>query len=219
MTAFDLESAPCKDDLTIAEFVELGEQYGIRPQDLDGETPLRSLVESDDPSAATRAGVHWLVHRRPQSAESHLATHGILPPEEATEADLPPTDHESIRALDAEALSEGLLSGKWNVFCSPDEVDDRWRCVRTLVDENVVSSAKVSTKWGRESKGRDSHVIVVYTPNYFDTDDVFRVRESLRARCGFDATLYYKPDLWTTKGIYGATAAEYGLPRASRYAG
>jgi len=219
MTTLGPDSAPSPDDLTMTDTVELGERYGLVPQELDGETPLRELVRSEDPSTATREGVHWIVRRGSHGTESHLTTHGILPPEETTAADLPATDHDSIRDLDAEALSEGSLSGKWNVFCSPEEVDDRWRRVRALVDENVVLSAKVSTKWGREVKGQDTHVVVVYTPNYVDTDDVFRVRDSLRARCGIDATLYYKPDLWTTKGIYGATAADYGLPRASRYAG
>ena len=219
MTALDPDSAPSLDDLTTTDIVELGERYGLVPQELDGETPLRELVRSEDPSTATREGVHWIVRRRPQGAASHVARHGILDPEATTAADLPAADHEAIRDLDAEALSEGVLAGKWNVFCTPEEVDDRWRRVRALFDEDVVFSAKVSTKWGREAKGQDTHVIVVYTPNYFDTDDVFRVRDSLRTRCGIDATLYYKPDLWTTKGIYGATAAEFGLPRASRYAG
>jgi hypothetical protein len=194
MTPLGPDSAPSLDDLTMTDIVELGERYGVVPQDLDGETPLRALVQSDDPSTATRAGVHWLVHRGSHDTGSHLATHGILDPEETTAADLPATDYDAIRDLDAEALSEGVLSGKWNVFCAPEEVDDRWHRVRALVDETVLFSAKVSTEWGRKAKDQDTHV-VVYTPNYFDTDDVFRVRDSLRARCGVDTTLYYKPDL------------------------
>ncbi len=79
--------------------------------------------------------------------------------------------------------------------------------------------AKVSTKWGHAARGGDNYVIVVYTPNYLDVEDVFRVREVLRDRCGVESVLYYKPDLYTKKRIYADTARDLGLPGASRFSG
>lgn len=104
-------------------------------------------------------------------------------------------------------------------FLEPNEVDEVWRCVERLVAEDEIYQAKVSSKMGRQRESRDEHVIVVYTPNYFDKDDVFRVRGLLREQCGIDETLYYKPDIYSRKGIYADTAEERGLPGASRYSG
>lgn len=150
----------------------------------------------------------------------YYETHNVLRPEMTTADDLPETDNDAVRELDEEALrdnSRTSLTGKWNVFVEPDQVDDTWELVTELVEENKIYSAKVSTKFGREQENRANHVIVVYTPNYFDQDDVFRVRELLREECGIEETLYYKPDIYTRKGIYVDTAQEMGLPGASRY--
>ncbi|NIR49196.1 MAG: DUF1917 domain-containing protein, partial [Phycisphaerae bacterium] len=97
--------------------------------------------------------------------------------------------------------------------------DEVWGCVKLLVDEKEVFGAKVSTKWGHAARGGDNYVIVVYTPNYLDVEDVFRVREVLRDRCGVESVLYYKPDLYTKKRIYADTARDLGLPGASRFSG
>ena len=53
-------------------------------------------------------------------------------------------------------------------------------------------------------------MIVVYTPNYFDKNNVFRVRGLLREQCGIDGMLYHKPDIYSRKGIYADTAEEGG---------
>lgn len=213
----DPDDAPDLNDLSIEDFEELRERFGLRPQDLDGKTPLRDLIPPTAPSEATTEGRYWLIQVGDHGYEDYISEHDIATA--VTEEDLPPTAHESVRELDREALRNRALSGKWNVFLSDSEVDRAWECVKQLVDENVVYRAKVSTKWSREDTGREDYVIVVYTPNYFDTEDVYRVRDALRDHCGINDTVYYKPDLWTKKNIYSETAKEHGLPGASRYSG
>ncbi|QLC32850.1 DUF1917 domain-containing protein [Halarchaeum sp. CBA1220] len=154
--------------------------------------------------------------------QDYFEAHDVLRPKDTTANDVPESDNETVRGLDEEAHqhdSPTSLTGKWNVFLKPVEIDDVWDCVTGLVKENEIYAAKVSTKYGRKQENRENHVIVVYTPNYFDKDDVFRVRELLRNKCGVDETLYYKPDIYTRKGIYADTAQEMGLPGASRYSG
>lgn len=154
--------------------------------------------------------------------QDYYEAHDVLREKDTTANDIPESDNDAVRELDEEALqhdSPTSLTGKWNVFLKPAEIDTIWDCVTELVKKNEIYSAKVSSKYGREQENRDNHVIVIYTPNYFDKDDIFRVRELLRDTCGIKESLYYKPDIYTRKGIYADTAQEMGLPGASRYSG
>ena len=47
----------------------------------------------------------------------------------------------------------------------------------------------------------DQHVICVYTENFADKDDVWRVEKELRSM-GFTDILKYKPDIYTWFQIY-----------------
>ena len=53
----------------------------------------------------------------------------------------------------------------------------------------------------------------LYTPNYVDTDDVHRVRE----HHGVTEPFYYKPDIYTAKGIVADSVEEFGLEKPARY--
>ncbi len=75
------------------------------------------------------------------------------------------------------------------------------------------------TATGFEEVPYDEYMIVVYTPNYFETHDVDRVREFLREEYDVTHELYYKPDLYTANGIVAETAAEVGLSVPARYVG
>lgn len=63
----------------------------------------------------------------------------------------------------------------------------------------------------------DEYLLTVYTSNYFDRGDVFRVREHLRDAHGVTHELDYKPDIYTAKGIVADTAEEFGLSVPARY--
>nr|WP_255194611.1 putative phosphothreonine lyase domain-containg protein [Natronobeatus ordinarius] len=85
--------------------------------------------------------------------------------------------------------------------------------------EGRIWAAKAMTATGFEEVPYDEYMIVVYTPNYFETHDVDRVREFLREEYDVTHELYYKPDLYTANGIVAETAAEVGLSVPARYVG
>jgi len=63
----------------------------------------------------------------------------------------------------------------------------------------------------------DEYILTIYTPNYFDREGVRRVRDHLRTEYGEVGELYYKPDIYTKKGIDATTAGEFGLSAPARY--
>jgi hypothetical protein len=94
----------------------------------------------------------------------------------------------------------GDRTGKWCIFAAPVDVDSAWVQIKRAVDRDKLFCAKVST--GLRSLGRDGHVICVYTRDWEDGQDVFRVREILRS-LGFVEELGYKRDIDTLNGVYG----------------
>lgn len=90
--------------------------------------------------------------------------------------------------------------GKWCIVRYPAAIDAAWAKVRAMVEANQVISAKASGKFQALRFG--THLICVYTPDWEDKEDVFRVRELLRT-AGFVEELGYKRDLETTQGVYG----------------
>lgn len=110
-----------------------------------------------------------------------------------TAADLPQTDDDAVRELDEDALEAHYTSGKWLVTMSEEAIVDCWEAILEDVTDEIIWDAKVSTATGREELPYDGYVIVVYTPNYFETDDVFRVRKHLREAHGITEEIAYKP--------------------------
>lgn len=168
------------------------------------------------PTKTTRPGQRWLI-AKPDTADPYFTTHTVLHPTDTTRDDRPPTDDPSVRALDDAALDHNHLSGKWLAYPTPERIDDVWETIHTHVDDGTFFAAKTSTDWGRSEYGSDTHVLCIYTPNYFDTEDVFRVRDHLRDNYGFTKELVYKPDYYTEAGIYPDTAAEYDLDTPYRF--
>ena len=97
-------------------------------------------------------------------------------------------------------VPSGDRTGKWCIFAPTVDVDSAWAKIKSAVDSDKVFCAKVST--GLRSLGRDGHVICVYTRDWEDKQDVFRVREILRS-LGFVEELGYKRDIDTLNGVYG----------------
>lgn len=52
-------------------------------------------------------------------------------------------------------------------------------------------------------------LICVYTPDFTDENDVYRVREALKVDCGVTARLKYKPDIHTHVGVYSYNRQEH----------
>lgn len=105
-------------------------------------------------------------------------------------------------------------SGKWLVFVRSNEVDEVWaKIVLALNSGKLGEQAKVSTaRPNPNSANPDKRVICVYTYDADDTDDVMRVRATLR-ELGFEAPIAYKPDTATSAGHYEVR----GSKRISKY--
>lgn len=112
------------------------------------------------------------------------------------------------------AQQNGIVSGKWLLFPSPNKVDAYWSAVvRGTVEGRLGISAKVATKTKTSSHNDSSQVICVYTKDFNDEKDIRRVLKEL-IRLGlaeehvgpssgwkhvFDVKgqIYYKPDAYT----------------------
>ena len=96
-----------------------------------------------------------------------------------------------------EALSY-MVIGKWLFYQSPIEASKTFRLIVEGISESLAYSSKISP-W-KERKGKDK-VIIVYTRNFLNFNEVMSVHDWLRG-IGVKGTMYYKPDLFTHLGIY-----------------
>ena len=163
---------------------------------------IRSRDVSDSPDVAS---------------EEYYDTYAVSRPEHVTAEDLPPTDSNAVRAIDREALEQQKLIGKWQLTGSSEHIESLWPDLLADVEAQTLWAAKVMTQTGYEELPYDDYMIVVYTPNYFETHNVFRVREHLREVHDVSHTLYYKPDIYTAMGVVAETAEEFGLTAPARY--
>lgn len=99
--------------------------------------------------------------------------------------------------LDVLALKYNLLTGKWMVFARHNQIDSLWAQIASATHAGRLGfAAKVSPR-----NEADSHVVCVYTRNYTDRRDVYKVRSALR-RLGVHWKIAYKPEIYTHCGIY-----------------
>ena len=170
-----------------------------------------------NPTAIETQGLAWLTPEEPAPLDEYCERFGVTPPSEATEADLPSAQSDTVRRLDREALDQGQLAGKWMLFVPPGEADSLWTTLATLVEEGRLWMAKSATAWGRDRGGYTDYALFAYVPNYLDYRDVERVRDILRTECGFSDPLDFKPDFYTERGIYPETAEDWGLESPARF--
>jgi hypothetical protein len=96
-------------------------------------------------------------------------------------------------------------SGKWLIFCKPEEIDEIWSKVKCAVAAgNLGKTAKGSTRKG--FKGSD-YVICVYTHDWKDEDSVLFIRQGLRD-IGITKPIPYKTDTDTLAGRCAAIGAK-----------
>ncbi|MFC7044324.1 putative phosphothreonine lyase domain-containing protein [Halobacteriaceae archaeon GCM10025711] len=152
-----------------------------------------------------------------RTRNKYFSVHDVARPQNLTVDDLPSADSEAIRDLDEKALESEKVGGKWHVYGSAAMVNRLWPDVVADVDEQILWGAKAMTATGWEAHPGDDYMILVYTPNYFDKQDVDRVREHLRDEYGMTQELFYKPNVYSANGIQPDTAEEWGLSMAARY--
>lgn len=166
---------------------------------------------------------HWLRSRDVSDSlkvggDGYFSRHDVARPEEVTADDLPAADSEPVRRIDREALEREKTIGKWQVTGSPERIEELWPELVADAEAGIVWGVKAMTAFGYEELPMyDDYILTVYTPNYFDRSDVDRVRDHLRNTHGVTHELYYKPDIYTVKGIVRETVEEFGLSVPARY--
>ena len=186
----------------------------------------RAPIEIDEP------GWHWLRVKHatgfPRNArDGYFPKHGVTRPAATTAADLPtidesdggslPTDAETVADADRLALETTYLSGKWLIERPPETVDALWEAVVEDVAAERFWDAKVATRAGREAFGETEHAVLVFTPNYFDREDVDRVRRRLGEAHGVTEEIRYRPDVYTLDGVGEERLGELTDSEASRF--
>jgi hypothetical protein len=109
------------------------------------------------------------------------------------------------------AKKHNVLHGKWLIFVDTNQVDDIWEVIaKAVINNGLAIEAKVSTlhpkpknvKIPKEEKiPNRKHVMCVWSENFTLLDDVFALRDRLRA-LGFSSPIGYKPDAYSICGVY-----------------
>lgn len=175
------------------------------------------------PLEITDSEQYWLRSRDVSDSpkiggDAYFSGHGVTRPEDVTAADLPPADSDAVREIDREALEQQKTIGKWQVTGPAERIEDLWPELLADAEEGIIWAVKAMTAFGYEELSMyDDYMLTVYTPNYFERHDVDRVRAHLRNEHDVTHELFYKPDIYTAKGITGETAVEFGLSVPARF--
>ncbi|KAF7918731.1 uncharacterized protein EAE97_011826 [Botrytis byssoidea] len=99
------------------------------------------------------------------------------------------------------AIDSGCTSGKWMIFSPPSEVDEIWAAIAKATSTNSLGiSAKVAPRDGMGLLQK-SRLVCIYTEDFSDKMDVYRVLKAIRELGLVDRTLkgaiYYKADVYT----------------------
>jgi len=181
------------------------------------------MVHVKSPLEITEPEQYWLRSRDVSDSpkiggDDYFTDHDVTHPENVTEGDLPPADSEAIRKIDYEALDHEKTIGKWQVTGCAERIEELWPEFLADAENGIIWGVKAMTAYGyAELSMYDDYLLTVYTPNYFEEHDVKRVRHHLRDEYDIAHEIYYKPDIYTTKGIVHETAEEFGLSAPARY--
>ncbi|KAG0241196.1 hypothetical protein BGW41_006189 [Actinomortierella wolfii] len=103
----------------------------------------------------------------------------------------------------------GPRCGKWMLFYDKSVLDEKWAKVRDLVEQDQLGGlAKCSTAMPNpNATNSKSGVIIVYTSDYMDQEEVYQVASVLHEKMQYGATMYYKSDEQTYAGLYRKTGS------------
>ncbi len=183
---------------------------------------MKSKNRDPLPSQADEEGKGWILcglKKSEERLEDYLDINDVRFPKKADEEE----EHFSevvdpkVKKIDKRAIDDGYLSGKWELAISPKKVDDIWISIKELIHEYKIWGGQVSTRWLREKKDMDEHMIRVYTPNYMDQKDVMRVGRLIKKRCEIKKNMLYKPDIYNVLQIYSEEGEDRKLPKEIRY--
>ncbi len=172
------------------------------------------------PSEVKEKGKEWLLCGLEESRDrliEYIEKNDVSDPKSMKNSDLGDYDDPKVEKIDRRAADDAYLSGKWEILVFEEEVDDFWVEIKNLVDEDKIWGAQVTTKWIKEKKDFEKHIIRVYTPNYLDEKDVMRVGNLLKDRCGIQKNICYKPDIYNILQVYSDEGDGMKLPKEIRY--
>lgn len=99
---------------------------------------------------------------------------------------------------------ESLNIGKWLIFTDKNNIKEKWKIIKKATEKGQLGfNSKCAKGPNPNSDNKETRVICVYTYDYEDNEDVFKVREELE-RLGFTQVLYYKTDQMTRDGQSGS---------------
>ncbi|XP_070549614.1 UPF0696 protein C11orf68-like [Ptychodera flava] len=184
--------------LTHSRFVGGKLAFGWLHYDVSSGISVDEFTSASRPSQIhSSQAIQWITVANPYKVgnESEADREGLLEAWMELQSSGEVINSAKVSAL---AAQYSYTVGKWMLFPSPAKVDDLWCKVAKATHEgNLGISAKVSPDNG---DGKH-HLICVYTQDYLDQSDVNAVLERLRG-LGINGTINYKPDVYTTLGIY-----------------
>ncbi len=195
----------------------------IKKKDLLGSVVIFILNmsrEKEKPSEVKKEGKEWLLCGLEDSRNrllDYIEENDVSDPGSMENSDLGGYSNPKVEKIDKRAVDDVYLSGKWEALVSPRKVDEVWNKIKSLVEDDKIWGAQVTTKWIREKKESEKHIIRVYTPNYLDENDVIRVGNLLKEHCEIEKNLCYKPDIYNILQVYSDKGDEMKLPREIRY--
>jgi len=168
--------------------------HGVKPPSMNHEAPwIYARAPVRKPSSQRETEMSRVIPEMRVEDDEIVVVH--CRPSQPPETQRLPLSEESIDKI---AGDHRITVGKWLIFRPPELIDELWDEIAKLtVAGELGVSAKVSTA---RTAGK-SHVICVYTADYFDFEDVTGTRQRLR-ELGVNEQLYYKPDMYTYLGIY-----------------
>lgn len=108
-----------------------------------------------------------------------------------------------------EEISIPSNSGKWMLFYDKSVIDEKWLQVKSLLERGKLgNSAKCSTAVSDSTAVDSRSVIIVYTTDYTDTEDVYRVAKILHKKLQYERPMYYKTDEQTYAGLYAISGSK-----------
>jgi hypothetical protein len=99
---------------------------------------------------------------------------------------------------------EPIHRGKWMLFPKTENVDEVWEKVKILVAANRLGNNANCSRADNENIRYLCfiYVICVFTQNFEDVQDVFRVLVTLRRNCLQNTAIHYKTDEATEQGVF-----------------
>ncbi|KAF8928579.1 translation initiation factor eIF 4e-like domain-containing protein [Dissophora ornata] len=104
----------------------------------------------------------------------------------------------------------GSRTGKWMLFYDKSVLDEKWAATKELVEQDLLGGvAKCSTaQENPNATSSKTGVIIVYTSDYLDQEEVYRVATVLQEKLEYNKTMYYKTDEQTLAGLYAKNGSK-----------